>query len=135
MEKLEISNISDKKVSKNANTAGEKPEFYTVKFVNSYSDALSFDKERTRNVFQGTRAFDLVATGKAKVGAHIMGSIENVNTTPYEVEGRSVNTATIIRFAKESIQQAFRANGYTAKSGVNIISEVSTVEEEVELPS
>lgn len=113
---LEITKVSDVKTSKDGRN------FKTIEFKPLQEEVMIAGKIRSIKSNQPSRVKNIWATGPngskgdslyadANVGDIVRGQIVTKNVVPYDIDGREVNTATIVVLDNETIEQAFdRAN-------------------------
>lgn len=70
--------------------------------------AVPIGVARTRNIFSDNSLFGYVSPNK-----YVPGSFEKGDVEAYEYNGNTYEKATVVRLGKETVEEAFRANGHT----------------------
>lgn len=118
MKTVKLISISEVKTEKSRTDGKVSRKYYTAYF----SDASNpFAPKRQRNFFQDHNADGTVATWKSGdpavvsqyVGKDIPGEFINATVTPYELNGKMVNSYTAIVLSGEKLSNILKAQGHS----------------------
>lgn len=130
MKTVKLISISEVKTEKSRTDGKVSRKYYTAYF----SDASNpFAPKRQRNFFQDHNADGTVATWKSGdpavvsqyVGKEIPGEFINATVTPYELNGKMVNSYTAIVLSGEKLSNILKAQGHSLAEAAPVAVESS----------